>query len=563
MRERAGLGGAATPRPAGDRSSELGGGAVIPPAHRHMHTRRSERRRRVPCRPTAGSIQQFIAPKAESVVADSPHSPYPFNSGCSGNRPLAQTPSNVERGCRVPVVDRTEVRFFVRTEPQVSKLPGSIAIRNARVVDAASRFDGAADLLLENGRIAAFGEIPSDAGDSEIDAGGLIVTPGLIDMHVHLRQPGFDNKETIATGTAAAAAGGFATVCCMPNTRPTLDSRESLDLLYEKIAAEAIVNVLPIAAISVGRLGVKAVDYAEVVESGAIGFSDDGDSCDDSGIMIAALEASKLLDRPVMVHCEDKSLMGGCMHEGAISARLGLKGLPALAEENLLARDLELAARTGGWLYALHVSTGAGIEMIRQAKASGVNVTAEAMPHHLLMTDDWVAGERRFVNVDEPAGAPAEPAHPNTKVNPPLRPKRDTELLLSAIEDGTFDIVATDHAPHAAAEKLPDDYQTAAFGLSGLEFGLPMMLSLVRAGRLSYLDLVRLMSYNPARVLRSDRGRIEIGAPADITIFDPNEEWVVDPTNLRTKSANTPLIGMTLRGKNRYTIVDGELRFAA
>ncbi len=451
----------------------------------------------------------------------------------------------------------------MRTESPVSKLPGSIVIRNGRVVDAASGFDGAADLLLENGRIAAIGSIPAGSGDSEIEANGLVVTPGLIDMHVHLRQPGFDNKETIATGTAAAAAGGFTTICCMPNTRPTLDSRESLDLLYEKIAAEALVHVRPISAISIGRLGIKAVDYAEVVAAGAIGFSDDGDSCDDPGIMTEALEASKIFDRPVMVHCEDKSLMGGCMHEGEVSARLGLAGLPALAEENLLARDIELTAKTGGWLYALHVSTGAGIEMIRQAKASGVNVTAEAMPHHLLMTDEWVAGDRHFVNVDEPAGPRAEPGHPNTKVNPPLRPQRDTELLLAAIEDGTFDIVATDHAPHAEVDKVLGQFQTAAFGLSGLEFGLPMMLSLIRAGRLTYLDLVRLMSFNPALVLRSDRGRLAVGAPADLTIFDPEDEWVVDAAKLRTRSANTPLLGMTLRGRNRYTIVDGELRFAA
>ncbi|HET9662156.1 MAG TPA: dihydroorotase [Thermomicrobiales bacterium] len=450
----------------------------------------------------------------------------------------------------------------MRTDFPVSKFSGSITIRNGRVVDAATGLDGRVDLLLENGRVALAGDVPPGSGDSEIDATGLIVTPGLIDMHVHLRQPGFDTKETVATGTAAAAAGGFTTICCMPNTRPTLDSRESIELLDAKIAAEAIVNVRPIAAISVGRLGVMAVDYSAVAAAGAIGFSDDGDSCDDTGIMIAALEASKELNRPVMVHCEDKNLMGGSMHEGAVSARLGFKGLPALAEERYLARDLELAAKTGGWLYALHVSTGAGIELIRQAKASGVHVTAEAMPHHLLMTDEWVAGDRTFVNVDEPAGMIGAPADPNTKVNPPLRPHSDTELLLAAIEDGTFDIVATDHAPHAAADKVLGQFETASFGLSGLEFGLPMMLSLVRTGRLSLIDLVRLMSYEPARVLSSNRGRITVGAPADITIFDPDEVWVVDAKQLRTKSANTPLLGMTLRGRARYTIVNGEVRFA-
>lgn len=450
----------------------------------------------------------------------------------------------------------------MRTESGMGEVTPSIAIRGGRVIDAESKLDSITDLLIANGRIAAIGDLDSAVADRTIDAAGLVVVPGLIDMHVHLRQPGFDYKETVETGTTAAAAGGFTTICCMPNTDPVLDSLDAFAILDEKIRSEARVHVLPIGAISVGRRGTTAVDYSALAAAGAIGFSDDGDPCDSTEVMIEALEASKTLHRPVMVHCEDRSLMGGSMHDGDISKRLGLRGLSPLAEERGLARDLDLAAKTGGWLYALHVSTGAGIDMIRQAKASGVHVTAEAMPHHLVMTDEWVAGSRRMVNVSEPEGKPGSPADPNTKVNPPLRPQRDTELLLEAIQDGTFDIVATDHAPHADSDKQPGSFDTAAFGLSGLEFGLPLMLGLVRAGRIDYFDLVRLMSLTPAHVLGSERGRLAMGAPADITVFDPDEAWVVERDRLQTRSANTPLLGMTLRGRTHYTIVDGEIRFA-
>ncbi|MCC6791989.1 MAG: dihydroorotase, partial [Thermomicrobiales bacterium] len=303
-------------------------------------------------------------------------------------------------------------------------MTNALLIRGGRVVDPANNRDQIADLLIRDGRIAAIGEA-LEAADAEVfDAAGLVVTPGLIDLHVHFRTPGFESKETIATGTAAAAAGGFTAVCCMPNTRPALDSVEVLHSLNQTIANEGSVRVFPIAAITKGRKSEEAVDFDALAAAGAIGFSDDGDSTRDSKLMRAALEASKRLDRPVMVHCEDWTLADGAMNEGEVSRKLGLKGIPAEAEEIIIARDLLLTALTGGWLHACHVSTARGIEMVRQAKAVGVNVTAEVMPHHLVMSDDWVAGDRTLHNTQEAPGAPGTAADPNTKVNPPLRPVR-------------------------------------------------------------------------------------------------------------------------------------------
>ena len=295
-----------------------------------------------------------------------------------------------------------------------------------------------------------------------------------------------------------------------------------------------------------------------------MGFSDDGDTTANSGVMRRALEASRELGRPVMVHCEDKGLAaGGAMHEGEVSRRLALPGIPTEAEEIVIARDLMLARLTGGWLHVCHVTTARGAELIRRAKADGVRVTAEVMPHHLLMSDEWVAGLRCLRNVDEPAGATAQPADPNTKVNPPLRTAADTRALLDALRDGTFDIVATDHAPHAAAEKRGTTYDRAAFGMSGLEFALPLLLALVRAGRMTLNDLVVKLSMTPATLLRRPLGALSVGAPADIVVFDPEERWVVTPDRLATKSSNTPLLGMELRGRAKLTLVGGEERFRA
>lgn len=429
------------------------------------------------------------------------------------------------------------------------------------MVDPAQQLDAPKDVVVRDGMVVALTEPGAASGDHEIDASRQIVAPGLVDLHVHLRVPGFEYKETIATGTAAAAAGGFTSICCMPNTRPPLDSVEVLTELTDRFAAEASVRVYPIATVSKGRLGDEPVDYEGLAAAGAIGFSDDGDSTRNSLVMRRALEASRSLGLPIMVHCEDKALAAGAMHEGDISRNLGIGGIPSAAEEIIIARDLMLARLTGGWLHVLHVSTGRGIELIRAAKADGVHVTAEVMPHHLVMSDRWVAGERTLHNVDEPTGSTATPADPMTKVNPPLRPIEDTQLLLDSLKTGDFDIIATDHAPHADHEKRGVAYEQAAFGLSGLEFALPLCLALVRAGHISLSDLILRLATVPGRLLKKGTGTLIPGSPADIVIFDPDRTWSVNPRELRTKSHNTPLLGMCLQGRATTTIVAGEIRF--
>jgi len=436
-------------------------------------------------------------------------------------------------------------------------------IRGGRVVDPHAGIDRLTDVLIHDGRIVQVGDViePADAeGFQTVDAMGKLVTPAWIDVHVHLRQPGFPEKETIATGTAAAAAGGFGTIACMPNTNPPLDSPAVLRELRQGIDQDGVVRVLPIATITQGRAGVAPVDFDALAGEGAIGFSDDGDTTADSAIMRRALEASVRLDRPVMVHCEDKALASGAMNEGEVSRRLGFPGIPSAAEEIIIARDLMLAELTGGWLHVCHVSTGRGAAMIADAKARGVRVTAEVMPHHLVMSDEWVAGERALHNTNETPGVSVEPGDPNTKVNPPLRSVADTAALLAAVQAGVFDCFATDHAPHAAPEKTGSPFADAAFGLSGLEFAFPATYALVRAGHLTLSELVRLWTVEPARILRRDGGTLTPGSAADVSIFSPEEEWTVTPDRLKTRSANTPLLGMTLRGRAVLTLVDGEER---
>ena len=439
----------------------------------------------------------------------------------------------------------------------------ALLLRGGTVVDPSTATNRKADVRVHNGIVAEIGRLDPEPTERLVDVSGLVVAPGLVDVHVHLREPGQEWKETIGSGTAAAAAGGFTTVFCMPNTVPALDSVASLEELERRTAPDALVTVRPVAAITEGRRGQQAVDFEALAKAGAVGFSDDGDTTPNSGIMRQALEASQVLGLPVMVHCEDSGLSGGAMHEGEVSGGLGLQALPATAEEVVIARDIALAAITGGWLHVCHVSTGAGAELIAAAKRRKVRVTGEAMPHHLTMTDEWVAGCRQLAIADGPAQIAAIPANPDTKVNPPLRSRRDTRLLLKALKRGTIEIVATDHAPHGRPEKHGSSFLNAAFGLTGSELALPIMLNLVRAGDISLDDLVGWLSVIPARLWGLNAGSLRPGTRADIVVFDPDEIWRADAEKRVSRGTNTPMIDMALPGRVKMTFVGGDERYRA
>ncbi|MGN6565178.1 MAG: dihydroorotase [Thermomicrobiales bacterium] len=444
--------------------------------------------------------------------------------------------------------------------------PRTLLLRGGRILDPASGRDEIGDLLLRDGRVAAAGGRLAAPPDAEVlDVAGAVVTPGWIDLHCHLREPGFEYKETIQGGAAAAAQGGFTTVCCMPNTNPPPDTPERVADLYAR-ARGAAVRVLPIATITQGRKLLEPVDYAALAAAGAIGFSDDGDSTRSSAAMRAALAASRELRRPVMVHCEDPDLVrGGALNDGAVSRALGLPGSPGVAEDVMLARDLTIAGDTGGWLYACHVTTAASVQLIREAKARGVQVTAEATPHHLALTDDWVGGDRRFYwERATSATPPGQPADPNTKVNPPLRTGADVEALAAGVRDGTIDTIGTDHAPHAPRDK-GNDYRVAAFGMLAFEVALPSLLTAVRAGALGLPTVITKLTAAPAAVLGDllprGAGTLAVGTPADVTVFDPEREWTAMPEALRSTSKNTPLLHLRLRGQVTLTIVGGHVRY--
>jgi dihydroorotase len=420
----------------------------------------------------------------------------------------------------------------------------ALLIRGGRIIDPGRGLDKTGSLLIVEGKISWMGESsPPEPEYDIIRAEGLIVCPGFIDLHCHLRQPGDEEKETIATGTLAAARGGFTTVACMPNTNPPLDNEAMINYVKTIAAKEGVVRVFPIGCVTRDRRGEELVDMGELEIAGAIGYSDDGEPVKDPELMRQALEYSAAFNLPVIDHCEDKALTkGGQINEGKISLELGLRGIPATAEENIVKRDIELAHQTGGHLHIAHVSTAGSVELIREAKDKGIHVTAEVTPHHLTLTEEAVLG-----------------SNTNAKANPPLRTENDVKALIQGLNEGVIDIIATDHAPHTAADKN-GDFTRAAFGISGLETAFGSLMGLVHAGQISLTTIIAKLTSEPARILRYEKlGTLEAGAPADIAILDPNKEWLVDTRLFASKGKNTPLAGKTLKGKVMATLYGGKI----
>ncbi|MGH7278564.1 MAG: dihydroorotase [Candidatus Rokuibacteriota bacterium] len=420
----------------------------------------------------------------------------------------------------------------------------SLLIRNGRVIDPANGVDAVVDVLLGDGAVQRVGrDVPAPAGAETLDARGKIVCPGFIDVHVHLREPGHEYKETVATGTRAAAAGGFTAVCCMANTDPVNDNRAVTDYILARARTEGAVRVYPIGAVTRGLRGEELAELAELAEAGCVAFSDDGRPVMNAGLYRRAMEYTLPFGTPVISHAEDDHLArGACMNEGVVSTELGLPGTPAAAEDIMVARDIILAELTGAHVHIAHLSTAGAVRLVRDAKARGVRVTAEVTPHHLLLTEDAV---RSF--------------DPNAKMNPPLRTKADTEALQEALADGTIDCIATDHAPHSVAEK-EGEFDCAAFGIVGLETAVSLLLDrLVRPGLLPLTTLVARLSADPARLLRLRGGSLGPGSPADVTILDLDMETVVEPERFQSRSRNTPFAGARLRGRPWKTIVDGRV----
>jgi dihydroorotase len=419
-----------------------------------------------------------------------------------------------------------------------------LLIKGGRVLDPASGTDAVLDILASDGVILAVGGGLGVEADRTIDASGLVVAPGFIDMHVHLREPGYENKETILTGSRAAARGGFTTVCCMPNTRPANDGPEITRFILAKAAEARLVSVRPIAAVTRGLGGVEAVDMEEMVAAGAVAFSDDGHPVAEPGIMRGALLESNRLGTLVIDHCEDKSLSrDGCLHEGPTSRRLGLKGIPAAAEETMVVRDIRLARETGARVHIAHLSVKGAVHAVEAARSDGVRVSVEATPHHLLLTD-----------------ASLETADPNYKMNPPLRGEEDREALVSALRNGVIDVLATDHAPHSEADKNVA-FDKAPFGVVGLETAVPLILDrLVGRKVISLSRFIELSSVNPAKLLGfGSKGRLAPGADADFTILSPGLETIVEKSRFESKGRNTPFQGWKLKGGVAMTIVAGRV----
>ncbi len=421
-------------------------------------------------------------------------------------------------------------------------------IQDALIIDPSQKINEKGSLLITENKITWSGKAnqkPPVNDFTVIDARNLIACPGFVDLHCHLRDPGFEEKETIATGTLAAAKGGFTTVCCMPNTDPPIDNQSVVDYVKKKASNEGAIRVLPIGCITRSRKGESLAEMGELCQAGVVAFSDDGNPVMNSRLMRQAMEYSRAFDLPVIEHCEDKTLVeGGQMNEGIISTRLGLAGIPAAAEESMVARDITLADLTGARLHIAHVSTTGSVDLIREAKKKGIRVTAEVTPHHLTLTENKVMGYDT-----------------NAKVNPPLRKKKDIEALIRGLKDNVIDAIATDHAPHTVTEKLCE-FAYAPFGISILETALGMLLNLVHEGQLDIDLLISKMTFEPARIIGNQYaglGTLAVGSLADMVLIDPQKEWIVDPKTFISKGKNTPLSGVKFKGKIVATFYQGKL----
>ncbi len=444
----------------------------------------------------------------------------------------------------------------------------SLLITGGRVIDPANKFDSPADLLILDGKISAVGKNLSAPDKTEVlDATGKIVCPGLIDLHVHLREPGQTAKENLATGTAAAARGGFTSVVCMPNTSPSIDNAGTVALIHERAAREAVVNVFITGAITKGIAGEELAPIGSLKKAGVVAITDDGHCVQNNELMRRACEYAKMFDLPVMDHCQDYSLVTeGVMHEGVWSTMLGLRGWPAAGEEMIVARNVLLAALTGAKIHCQHLSTAGSVALIREAKKRGVPISGEACPHHFVLTDAAIAGSAKFWNGDGKELAesqvdelPAWPAYDtNFKMNPPLRPARDRDAILEGLADGTIEILCSDHAPHCDYEKEVE-FDYAPFGITGLETELALsLMQLVHTKRISLADMISKYTVAPARLLNLSKGTLGAGADGDVTIFDPDAEWVYQAQESASKSKNSPFNGWKLKGRAVATIVAGK-----
>lgn len=431
-----------------------------------------------------------------------------------------------------------------------------ILLRNGRVIDPSRDFDAVTDLWLAEGKVAGTGARPAWVnGDvKELDCTGLIVSPGLIDMHVHLREPGREEDETIATGTECAVAGGVTSVACMPNTEPALDVRMAVEFVMHQAERAGFCNVFPIGAVTKNRDGKELAELGGLVEGGAVAFTDDGAPVYSAEIMRRALEYCKMFDKAVLVHAEILELtQGGVMNEGLVSTQLGLRGMPGVAEDIMIYRDIVLAELTGGKVHILHVSTAGGVDLIRQGRKRAADLTragkpsfwisGEACPHHFILTDEEM---RRFDS--------------NYKMSPPLRTEADRRAILEGLKDDTLTVLATDHAPHAP-EKKEREFDQAPNGILGLETFLPLCVThLIEPGHLTWPRMLAKMTCNPAAVLGIDRGTLQVGRPADVTVIDPKAKWTINKDETKSKSRNTPFHGTPVVGRAVATIVGGEVK---